>query len=132
MCGTRAKASIVKGVASYDLNAKDVLSKQPDFLEETTLLEDMVSQRGHFLRPSSTCHPEIAGQGVEYTLGMPKRYYRGMLVRLENMHLARRHMLRHLCEALAHVKPADSRRFARKCESYKRAYADLDGKAKPN
>lgn len=127
--GMRAKAPIVKGVARYDLSAKDVLSKQRDFLEETTLLEDMVSKRGHFLRPSPICHPEIAGQGVEYTWGMSKRYYRGMPERLENMHLAGRHMLWHVCEALAHVKPAHSRRFARKCESYKKAYADLDGKA---
>ena len=101
--GMRAKAPIIKGVARHDLSAKDVLAKQPDFLEETTLLEDMVSQRGYFLRPSPICHPEIAGQGVEYSWGMSKRYYRGMPERLENMKLAGRHMLRHVCEALAHV-----------------------------
>lgn len=34
--GTRAKAPIVKGLARYDLSAKDLFSKQPDFLIETT------------------------------------------------------------------------------------------------
>jgi hypothetical protein len=53
-----------------------VLSTCPDFALEKSALQEMVESRGHILIYSVTCHPELAGVGVEYGWGCSKRFFR--------------------------------------------------------
>ena len=53
-----------------------VLSQCQDFLNEKTLLEQLVTDLGHILEKSPKCHPELAGAGIEYCWGKSKREYR--------------------------------------------------------
>eukprot|EP00957_Ditylum_brightwellii_P186116 14169695-Ditylum_brightwellii.AAC.1 len=53
-----------------------VLSKCNDFLNETTQLSYITTQLGCDLDLSPKCHPELAGEGFEYSWGYAKRLYR--------------------------------------------------------
>ena len=45
------------------------MSKQPDFLEEETLLQYYARELGVESDRSPKCHPEIAGEGIEFDWG---------------------------------------------------------------
>ena len=53
-----------------------VLASCPDFREEKSALEELISSRGHILLLGVKCHPEMAGHGIEYCFGCSKRYFR--------------------------------------------------------
>ena len=53
-----------------------ILSQCTDYLTETTALEAIVESRGHIVIVGVACHPEFAGEGVEYAFGMSKRHFR--------------------------------------------------------
>ena len=57
-------------------STKELLANCPDFKNELNLLQQLVQDRGHILLSSPKCHPELAGDGVEYGWGQSKRYYR--------------------------------------------------------
>lgn len=57
-------------------STKAILAACPDFQNELNLLEQLVADRKHILLSSPKCHPELAGDGVEYGWGQSKRYYR--------------------------------------------------------
>ena len=53
-----------------------LMSRCPDFLEEETQIEYIMKKLGVEIIMSPKCHPELAGEGVEYDWGMSKKYYR--------------------------------------------------------
>ena len=56
------------------------MSKQPDFLEEETLLQHYARELGVEPDNSPKCHPEIAGDGIEYDWVYAKLHYRAQLL----------------------------------------------------
>ena len=52
------------------------MKKQPDFANEETLLQYHARILGCGLRCSPKCHPEIAGEGIEFMWGLAKVEYR--------------------------------------------------------
>ena len=63
---------------------KVIMSKQTDFINEETMLEynlrEIGQQRGfqNSLLRSPKCHPEVAGEGVEYNIAHAKIYIRSI------------------------------------------------------
>ena len=53
-----------------------VLRRRADFKAEKTDLEKLFISRGHILVITPKCHPELAGQGIEYSWGAAKLHYR--------------------------------------------------------
>jgi hypothetical protein len=53
-----------------------LLQKQPDFLSEITLLQYFAEQMGVTVDRTPKCHPELAGEGIEYLWAFAKLYYR--------------------------------------------------------
>ena len=62
------------GTVQYSINA--LMAQQEDFLQETTLLQYHASLLGVLLEQSPKCHPEIAGEGIEYGWALSKMNYR--------------------------------------------------------
>ena len=68
MQGSQAEAQRIKLILSNreadlepeHLDAPYVLSQQPDFLNEVTVLQEIYLERGHILFKSVICHPEYA------------------------------------------------------------------------
>ena len=60
---------------------KDMMADLPDFVEEKTLLQYHAESRSIedgqqiLLIRSPKCHPEVAGEGIEYDWGGAKKWY---------------------------------------------------------
>ena len=92
-----------------------------DFKNEVGALEQIVIERGHLLIMSPKGHPELAGVGIEYGWGHAKYLFRKnntMVVKEKaNVDLHRR-----VLDALGAVDLENTRRFARRTRSHRRAY----------
>jgi hypothetical protein len=52
-----------------------LLQKQPDFQCELTLLQHFGDQMGIMVDCTPNCHPELAGEAIEYIWAFAKLYY---------------------------------------------------------
>ena len=57
------------------------ISNCTDFEEEETMLQAMGRSMGVIIDQSPKCHPELAGEGVEYSWGCAKNAYRHLALR---------------------------------------------------
>ena len=123
--GMRLEAPVKNDVKQVDLSAKHVLGSCPDFANAKTLLQELIELRGkHFkVRKTPICHPELAGQGIEYAWGDSKRTYRRLPERLRSFALANKNQFQHVKLSLSKVNLAKSRRYAGKAFEYKSTYA---------
>ena len=53
-----------------------MMQNLPDSKNKTTLLQYRAKQLGMMVKCSPKYHPEIAGEGIEYCLGLGKSTYR--------------------------------------------------------
>jgi len=122
------EAKVVDGVEDTSKSLRHILSRRYDFVHETTFMADLVQRLGCFLRMSPKCHPELAGQGIEYTNGKAKHYFR------KHNDYNIKTMEARVKEAFgpANISVARVRKFARKARSYKCAYfsTELGGEAR--
>jgi hypothetical protein len=56
----------------------EILAQCADFKGELTMLDLAAKDLGFLVEKSPKCHPENAGEGVEYSWGCSKAYYRNM------------------------------------------------------
>ena len=54
----------------------ELMTRQSDFINELTLLQYHGQKLGVVVDRSPKCHPEIAGEGIEYLWGLSKFWYR--------------------------------------------------------
>ena len=59
---------------NYSIQA--MMNKQRDFVNELTLLQYHGQKLGVVIDCTPKCHPEIAGEGIEYLWGLAKFWYR--------------------------------------------------------
>ena len=64
------------GILDELTSIDSLMAKQPDFLEQETLLQYYAKELGVESDRSPVCHPEIAGEGIEFDWGCAKVYYR--------------------------------------------------------
>ena len=58
----------------YSINA--LMKLQADFVNEITLLQSHIEKLGSSVDRSPKCHPELAGEGIEYAWALAKLKYR--------------------------------------------------------
>jgi hypothetical protein len=64
------------GLLDESTSLKLLLQKQPDFSTKLTLLQFCRGEMGVLVNQTPKCHPEIAGEGIEYLWVLAKLYYR--------------------------------------------------------
>jgi hypothetical protein len=64
------------GILMEQTSLNLLMQKQSDFATELTLLQFYGSKMGAIVDRTPKCHPELAGEGIEYIWGMAKLYYR--------------------------------------------------------
>ena len=62
------------GAVEYSI--RQLMKQQTDFVQEVTLLQYHAQKLGTTLDRSPKCHPEIAGEGIEYVWALSKMNYR--------------------------------------------------------
>ena len=83
-CNTRkpqGETSTSVGLDSVDptgcaFSIRKIMKLQMDFMQELTLLQYLVIQMGANIDRTPKCHPEMAGEGVEYAWALAKLKYR--------------------------------------------------------
>ena len=71
------------GVKTYkgdEFNMQLVLNSQPDYQKELTALQTLGAKLGVIVDASTKCHPEIAGEGVEYVFAFLKQITRSTTI----------------------------------------------------
>jgi hypothetical protein len=59
-----------------ETSLKQILANCSDFEEEETMLQSMGRSMGVIVDRTPKCHPELAGEGIEYSWGCAKNRYR--------------------------------------------------------
>jgi hypothetical protein len=97
------------------------LNKCPDFKLEKPAIQMLLEQYGHLLLLSPKCHPELAGEGVEYCIGNVKMFYR----RLFNTTVADELKV-NVLKAVSTVNAGKITiwHYARRCRGYMRLYRE--------
>lgn len=70
--GYKEPTGEIDDTTSYDY----LLNNCSDFANELTLVQTVMEELGSFCDRSPKCHPEVAGEGIEYSLGKSKNYFR--------------------------------------------------------
>ena len=63
-------------VCPFNYSIWSIMEMQKDFANEITLLQFHAQKLGVMLDRSPKCHPEIAGEGIEYAWALSKLHYR--------------------------------------------------------
>ena len=71
------------GIRDETSSLEGIMKLQPDFLEQETLLQYYGRMRGIQVVRTPKCHPELAGEGIEYVWGAAKLYYRNASLSLK-------------------------------------------------
>ena len=66
----------VNGIVDLSTSPQKLMASCSDFLNERTLMEELVLERGHEFEKTPKCHPEVAGDGIEYDWGKSKHDFR--------------------------------------------------------
>ena len=64
------------GTIITNTSLKQMLECLPDFMEQETVLQFYARQLGVMIDRTPKCHPEVAGEGIEYGWGTSKEWYR--------------------------------------------------------
>jgi hypothetical protein len=59
-----------------ETSLREMLDLLPDFMEQETILQFYAKQLGVMIDRTPKCHPEVAGEGIEYNWGASKGWYR--------------------------------------------------------
>ena len=95
-----------------------------DFLNEKTLLQEIMSQRGIVVLRSPKCHSELAGEGIEYSWGYAKNWYRRLSLKLKRGKDKFHGSVRETMSTNV-LTTQIVRRFARRARGYTCAYYSL-------
>ena len=112
----------------YDENFSYVrlISNLPDFKAEMSLLHYHARKLGVYLDSSPKCHPEIAGEGIEYCWGASKQWYRALPIKFKR---DKKNFNMSVTKAMdrSNILTVDNiRKFVRRQRSYMLAYLCLD------
>jgi hypothetical protein len=113
------------GILMKDTSLNLILQQQPDFLNELTLLQHHGKQMGVKIERSPKCHPELAGEGIEYAWGFAKVYYRYQpLYRKSNKQKFRQ--LVDECLSSTHLTLSRIRKCSRRAREYMLVYRAVE------
>ena len=70
--GKKEKYEVPSDPTGCNFSIERILAKQADFCNELTLLQYHARKLGALVDRSPKCHPELAGEGIEYLWGLAK------------------------------------------------------------
>ncbi len=105
------------------------MSLQPDFVNEVTLLQYFTEQRSVpagcqlTLIRSPKCHPELAGEGIEYDWAAAKQWYRRQKLSEKR---TKAKFTKLVIQSLNQVKINQRTEFSRRARQYMLAYQTVE------
>ena len=68
----------IYGSIDKNFNLIYLMTQQYDFAHESTMLQHIGNELGVIVDRTPKCHPEMAGEGIEYSWGCAKNRYRAL------------------------------------------------------
>ena len=103
-----------------------MISSLPDFVEEETLLQYHARKIGVYVDCTPKCHPELAGEGIEYCWGCSKQHYWNMPLNKKRGKDQFRKSVRDALSRDMVLTIGRVRAFARRAREYILAYHSLN------
>ena len=113
-----------KGTKDGAYSLHDLMKKQEDFMNEKTLLMLHGEKLGVTIDRTPKCHPEIAGEGIEYGWAFSKLKYRGSSIALKRTKESFRDLVR-LCIGDTVLTVHKMRKCSKKAREYMLLYRAL-------
>jgi hypothetical protein len=113
------------GILDESTSLSCLMQKQTDFTNELTLLQFYGARMGVTVDRTPKCHPELAGEGIEYLWAMSKLYYR-------HQPIIRKRSKRKFMELVTDCLGQDNlslsrvRKCSRRAREYMKAYKAFD------
>ncbi|KAL7532560.1 hypothetical protein ACHAWF_008635 [Thalassiosira exigua] len=113
------------GILIPGSSLRQLMEEQPDFIEEETLLQFNARRLGVEIERSPKCHPEVAGEGIEYNWGCAKNAYRRYRLK-EKKGKEKFRALVQECLSRDNMSLVRQRMFSRRARRYILAYHALE------
>jgi hypothetical protein len=113
------------GIMDESFSTSQLIKKQPDFIGELTLLQYYAKKMGATVDRSPKCHPEIAGEGIEYVWALAKLYYRGKPIEQKRTKKKYRELVDE-CLSVVNLTKTRVRKCSRRAREYMLAYLAYD------
>ena len=114
--------SYPKDPTGCNYSIKALMKLQTDFVQEITLLQFHVQKLGALVDRSPKCHPELAGEGIEYAWALAKLRYRRAAIEKKRSKDKFRNLVRECTNPFTTLNLARIRSCAKKARSYMKLY----------
>lgn len=119
------------GNVNSETSVKMMMEKQMDFVEEETLLQYHGRQLGVIIDRTPKCHPEMAGEGIEYNWGCAKGFYRRLPITEKRSKSKFRESVKKSISRNI-MTTERQRMFSRRAQQYMLAYHAIDANTEKN
>ena len=109
-----------------DTSLKYMINSLHDFLNEETLLQYHGRLLGVTVDRTPKCHPEIAGEGIEYTWGAAKLFYRRLRISEKRTKENFRKSVKRSTERSTVLTVDRQRKFSKRARNYMIAYCAIE------
>lgn len=115
-----------------ETSLRALMLSQPDFLDEETMLQYHGRLMGVSVDRTPKCHPELAGEGIEYAWGCAKGAYRRMDIVMKRGKDNFRESVRKSLDNLSILTLPRMRKFSKRARQYIRAYQVIEERQSGN
>lgn len=113
------------GNIAPETSLHQMIMKCADFAEEETLLQFHGRNLGAVVDRTPKCHPEMAGEGIEYSWGCAKGLYRRLPIAQKKSKEKFRESVRK-CLSREHIQTKQQQQFSRRARQYMLAYLAME------
>jgi hypothetical protein len=111
------------GILREDTSLNLLMKQQHDFMTELTLLQLHGEKLGVIIDRSPKCHPEIAGEGIEYVWSLAKLKYRFMRIHEKRSRMAFHRAVKESTCPRNHLTVQRIRKCSKRARRYMLAYS---------
>jgi hypothetical protein len=111
---------------------KKLMQRLTDFIEEETLLQYHGRLQGAIVDRTPKCHPEMAGEGIEYSWGCAKGMYRRLPFKCKRNKNKFRESVKKSMDTTNVLTIERQRRFSKRARQYMLAYRSIAVKKEEN
>ena len=115
-----------------ETSLKELISSLLDFQNEETLLQYHGRLLGVIVDRTPKCHPEIAGEGIEYSWGAAKLFYRRLRIKEKRSKEKFRNSVKNSTNRNTILTIARQRKFSKRARQYMLAYQAIELQRKRN
>ena len=113
-------------ITGCNFSIKELMRRQRDFVEEITLMQYYGNKMGVVVDRTPKCHPELAGEGIEYAWAIAKLFYRKSPIALKRSKSLFQQLVRDSTDTNNVLTLDKIQACSRKARTYMKMYVALE------